>query len=254
MFANAPDNVRIAFEYCGSGPAIMLVHGGGSNRKDWHEGGYVKRLQGDFTVITPDLRGHGESDLPIDPTDYNTDKMGQDILAVADACKVEHFNLWGMSFGGKVSRYLAAQSERVAKLILMGTPMGPGTSAETREEIETFCKKWPPILQSQKDGTLDIDTLSQEDQEFMLNFNIPVIMAWGQAMAGWPTIEPTDFHCPTLWMVGSEDEEAMNSVREFGQSLEGTKVQLHIFDGLNHNQVFEEIDTVFSTMLAFTRS
>jgi pimeloyl-ACP methyl ester carboxylesterase len=31
---------------------------------------------------TVDLRGHGESDLPTDPADYTTDKMGQDILTV----------------------------------------------------------------------------------------------------------------------------------------------------------------------------
>lgn len=51
-----------------------------------------------------DLRGHGESDLPEDPADYAINKLCQDILAVADACEVERFSLWGMSYGGKVGR------------------------------------------------------------------------------------------------------------------------------------------------------
>ena len=253
-FVNTPDNFRIAYECSGSGPAIVLIHGGGGNRNEWHEAGYVKRLQSKFTVITPDLRGHGESDLPTDPADYSTDKMGQDILIVADACGVERFSIWGMSFGGKLSRYLGTRSDCIDKLILMGAPMGPGASPERRQEIEAFCKKWPPILQAYSDGTLNLETLSQEDREFMLNFNVPVIMAWGQAMANWSSIEPADFRCPTLWMVGSEDEEAMNSVREYKHSLDGTKVQLHIVDGLDHGQVFDEIDKVFLTMLAFTQS
>ena len=253
LFVSSQDKVRIAYDRRGNGPAIVLIHGGGGNRKEWHEAGYVERLQKDFTVITPDLRGHGESDLPTDPADYSTEKMTQDILSVVDACGVKRFILWGYSFGGKLSRYLGTQSRRVEKLILMGAPLGPGTSAERRQEIETFCKKWPPILQAQSDGTLDLYSLSQEDREFMRNFNIPVIMAWGQAMANWPTIEPAGFHCPTLWLVGSEDDDVMNSVMEYEQSLEGTKVQLHIVDSLDHGQVFDEIDKVFPAMLAFTQ-
>ena len=135
----------------------MLLHGGGNSRQVWHEAGYVKRLQDNFTVITPDLRGHGESGLPTDPADYTIDKMMQDVLAVADACEVERFTIWGFSFGGKVGRYLAAHSERVAKIILMGTPLGVGVSDEFRQYFEDFCAHWPPIIQAQRDGALDLD-------------------------------------------------------------------------------------------------
>ena len=80
------------------------------------------------------------------------------------------------------------------------------------------------------------------------------MMAWGQAMLDWPAVEPADFRCPTLWLVGSEDQLAMASVREYEQSLQGTRVQSHIVDGLHHEQVFDEIDRVLATMLAFTQS
>lgn len=254
LFANSPDNVRIAYDRSGTGPAIVLIHGGGSSRQDWHEEGYVRRVQEDFTVITLDLRGHGESDLPTDPADYTTDKMEQDILAVADACGVENFIIWGMSYGGKIGRYLASRSERVVKIILMGTPMGPGATGNLRQEIENSCTRWPPILQAQRDGTLDLDSLSEADRDFLLHFNVPVILAWGQAMLDWPSIQPADFMCPTLWLIGSEDQQAMDSAREYEQSLKGSRVQLQIVEGLNHLQVFEKIDRVIPTMLAFNQS
>ena len=157
LFANSPDSVRIAFDRSGTGPALVLIHGGGSNRQEWHEAGYVGRLREHFTVITLDLRGHGESGLPTEPADYTIDKMMQDVLAVADACEVECFTIWGFSFGGRVGRYMATQSERVAKIILMGTPLGLGISREFRQYIEDFCVHWPPILQAQSDGVLDLD-------------------------------------------------------------------------------------------------
>jgi pimeloyl-ACP methyl ester carboxylesterase len=254
LFATSPDGMHVAYDRNGTGPALVLLHGGGSRRQEWHDAGYVKRLQDDFTVITLDLRGHGESTMPVDPADYTIDKMLGDVLAVADACGIERFSLWGFSFGGKVSRYLAAQSGRVNKAILMGATLGTGAPGQLRQDIVDFCAHWPPILQAQRNGKLDRDSLSQDDQDFLQNFNVPVMLAWGRAMLDWPVIEPADFRCPTLWLVGSEDQNALDSVREYEQSLKGSRVQLQMVEGLNHEQVFEEIDRVFPTLLAFMQS
>jgi pimeloyl-ACP methyl ester carboxylesterase len=225
----------------------VLLHGGGGSRQDWHTAGYVQRLQGNFTVITLDLRGHGESGLPTDPVHYTTDRMGQDILAVADACGVESFILWGMSYGGKIGRYLAVQSERVEKFIMMGTPMGLGVSGQRRQEAVDFCAHWRPIVES----GLGVEALSQDDRDFMDHFNVHAMLGWVSAMLEWPTLEPADFRCPTLWLVGSEDQHAIASFAEYEQALEGSRVEVRIIDGLDHNQVFDEIDRVLLIMLAF---
>ena len=252
-FVNSPDGIQLAYDQQGTGPAIILVHGGGSDRQVWHEIGYIERLHKAFTVITFDLRGHGESSLPTDPEYYTSYKMGEDILTVASACGVEKFILWGMSYGGKVNRYVASRSNRVEKCIIMGIPMGPGVTDKMRQDIEDFCEHWTPILGAQSDGMLEPYSLSEEDREFLRDFNVPVIMAWGQAMLHWKSVEPADFLCPTLWLIGSEDQPAMDSFGKYEKSLKGSNVQYHIFEGLNHVQVLEEIDKVFPVMLAFTQ-
>jgi pimeloyl-ACP methyl ester carboxylesterase len=254
LFATSADGTRVAYDRSGTGPAIVLLHGGGGSRREWHEAGYVGRLRDEFTVIALDLRGHGESGLPTDPADYSPDKMGQDILAVADACGVERFAMWAMSYGGKVGRYLAVESERVSRLILMGTPMGPGVSGERRQEAIDFCAHWPPIVRAQQDGSLDLDALSLNDRDLLQRLNVPVMLGWVRAMLDWPAVEPADFRCPTLWLVGSEDRHAVVTLREYEESLPGSKVQVHIVEALDHNQVFDEIDRVFATMLAFTKA
>jgi pimeloyl-ACP methyl ester carboxylesterase len=109
-------------------------------------------------------------------------------------------------------------------------------------------------VQAQRDSTLDLDSLSQDDRDFLRHFNVPVMLAWVRAMLDWAVIEPADFRCPTLWLVGSEDRHAMASIKEREESLKGSKVRVHIVEGLDHEQVFAQIDKVFPTMLAFTQS
>jgi pimeloyl-ACP methyl ester carboxylesterase len=254
LFATSPDGTRIAYERSGSGPALVLLHGGGSRRQEWCDAGYVERLQENFTVIPIDLRGHGESDQPAEQADYAIDKMVQDVLAVADACGVERFIIWGFSFGSRVGRYVAAHSERVARIVLMGATMGAGFSDEFRREIADFCQHWPPILQAQRDGVLNLESLSPDDREFLQRFNVAAMMAWGQAMLDWPAVEPAEILCPALWLVGSEDRVAMISVRKYELFLPVTKVQLQVVEGLSHGQVFDEIDKVFASLLAFTQT
>jgi len=254
LFTDSPDGTRVAYDCSGTGPAIVLLHGGGGSRQEWHHAGYVSRLRDNYTVIAVDLRGHGESGLPTGPADYTVQKMLQDILAAVDACGVKQFALWGMSYGGKVGRYLAVQSERVAKLVLMGTPLGLGVTGEQRQEAIDFCAHWPPIMQALRDGVLDFESLSQKDQELLKGLNVAAMLGWVTEMLDWGSVEPADFRCPTLWLVGSEDRRAMASVRQYEEALKGSRVQVSILEGLNHEQVFDEIDRVLPIMLAFTKA
>jgi pimeloyl-ACP methyl ester carboxylesterase len=254
LFATSPDGTRIAFDVTGQGPALILLHGGNQNRQKWHELGYVERLKDHFKVVTIDIRGNGESDKPVDSADYTTDKMGQDILAVADACGVERFTIWGFSYGGNIGRYLAAQSNRVVKIIIMGIPFGLGASGDFRQFIEQFRAYWSPILQAQREGTLDIETLDEDDRDHLQHGNIPLALAWLSAMLDWRAIEPADLRCSTLWLIGSENKNTMANLKEYEASLQGTQVQLQVVEGLNHSQELTEVDRVLPAMLAFTQA
>ncbi|MHA2251858.1 MAG: alpha/beta fold hydrolase, partial [Candidatus Kariarchaeaceae archaeon] len=88
-FFLTPDDLKIAYDVEGEGPALILLHGGGQNRMSWHEMGYVTALKSSFKIITIDIRGNGESDKPDDPLSYEITKICQDIIGVADQSHVD---------------------------------------------------------------------------------------------------------------------------------------------------------------------
>lgn len=250
-FVASTNGTRIAYDVTGQGVAIILLHGGWHTRKNWHGAGYVKRLKDQFKIIAIDIRGNGESDKPTNPAAYTTDKMCQDILTVADACNVEQFAIWGFSYGANIGRYVASQSERVERFIMMGIPFGLGAQGDFRRSIEEFRDHWSPILEAKRNGTLDVTSLATEDQRSLNETNIAVDVAWLSAMLDWGAIEPADLRCPTLWLVGSKNESTMASVREYEEKLKDSKVRVAVLDGLTHFEEFAKIDQSLPLMLAF---
>ncbi|WP_420642044.1 alpha/beta fold hydrolase [Candidatus Leptofilum sp.] len=250
------DGTNIVYDVAGEGPAIMLLHGGGGGqtRKSWHEAGYVSRLQNEFKLIAMDIRGHGESDKPTAKEAYTIDKMCKDVLAVADACEIETFALWGFSYGGNIGRYLAANSNRVEKIIVIGIPFGQAASGEFRQFINEFRAHWEPILQANKGGVPNLTMLSEEDREIWQVMDVPVTLAWLTAMLDWEINEPQDLLCPALWLSGSGNESTVASIKKYRETAVQSSVQIEIVPGLTHIQEFEEIDRVFPIMLEFVKS
>ncbi|KZS75778.1 hypothetical protein A4G26_05165 [Mycobacterium kansasii] len=106
-----------AFRIAGSGPAILLVHGIGDNSTTWT--GVHAKLAQRFTVIAPDLLGHGKSDKP--RADYSVAAYAngmRDLLSVLD---IERVTVIGHSLGGGVAMQFAYQfPQLVDRLILIG--------------------------------------------------------------------------------------------------------------------------------------
>src|SRR5262245_19202104 len=110
QFVTSKDSAKIAYDVSGTGPVIILLHGGGSIRQSWHRSGYTSRLAKEFTVVTIDLRGSGQSDKPASIASYHFERITEDILAVANAVKAQRFSIWGFSYGANVGRYVASRS------------------------------------------------------------------------------------------------------------------------------------------------
>lgn len=117
------DGVNIFYEASGEGPAILLSHGYGATSQMW--AGQLELLSRDHRLIVWDMRGHGRTDSPEDPSCYSEAETVDDMAAILDAEGVERAVIGGLSLGGYMSlAFNVAYPERTDALMLFDT--GPG--------------------------------------------------------------------------------------------------------------------------------
>ena len=101
-FVAGPAGQRIHYRDQGrrDAPAIVLLHGSNASLQTWEP--LVKRLGGDFRIVTLDLPGHGLTGGTADK-DYSAGGMMAAVDVVAAKLELDHFTLGGNSMGGWVA-------------------------------------------------------------------------------------------------------------------------------------------------------
>ena len=125
------DGVSLYYEVHGSGPVILLSHGYSATSQMWR--GQVEALAKDHTLVTWDMRGHGQSDYPEDQDLYTEEHTVEDIAAILDAVGAKKAIVGGLSLGGYMSlAFNATYPERVRSLLIIDT--GPGYKNDAARE------------------------------------------------------------------------------------------------------------------------
>jgi pimeloyl-ACP methyl ester carboxylesterase len=121
---------RRAFVRAGDGPPLLLLHGIGNNCHTW--AGVIDRLAESYTVIAPDLLGHGASDKP--RGDYSIAAYANGMRDLLSVLGIEQATVVGHSLGGGIALQFAYQfPERCQRLALVGSGgLGPELSAGLR--------------------------------------------------------------------------------------------------------------------------
>src|SRR5579872_3434361 len=240
-YVAAPDGVRIAYDMTGEGPCLLLLHGHTETRSEWHETGYVERLRAEFTVVTVDVRGQGESDAPDDPAYYAVDRVHADMLAVADACGFQRFGVWGYSFGAAIALRLAARTESLTRVVIAGCPFGHTYPPDL---VERSVAQARTVLAAKERGKLDALPLTPAQRATAERLNIPAHIACLRALAAWPAVAPHELRCPALVYAGMEDEAVAPQLEIQRQGIEAAGIALHLFPGLDHAGEFVDMGTV----------
>jgi pimeloyl-ACP methyl ester carboxylesterase len=114
-----PDG-HLAYRDAGSGPPVVLLHGGGLDHRMWDD--QVPALAAEFRVLAVDARGHGWSSTPTRPFRHD-----EDLALLLDRLDLGPVALVGLSMGASTALDTAAERpDLVRAAVVVGA--GVGTS------------------------------------------------------------------------------------------------------------------------------
>ncbi len=125
------EGARIRYTAYGSGPPVILLHGGLGHSGNW--GHQVPALIGSgYRAVLIDSRGHGRSTRDARPFMYEL--MASDVLAVMDALHLRKAGLVGWSDGATIALILAMRAPaRIAGVFFFGCNMDPSGAKQITE-------------------------------------------------------------------------------------------------------------------------
>ena len=109
---------RVIYRVAGSGPPVVLIHGMLNSSSHWQA--VAQSLAGDYTVVAPDLIGHGDSAAP--RGDYSLGAHAASIRDLLAAIGMDSASIVGHSLGGGVAMQFFYQfPQRVEHLVLISS-------------------------------------------------------------------------------------------------------------------------------------
>tara|TARA_B100000315_G_scaffold259237_1_gene314452 strand:- start:195 stop:1079 length:885 start_codon:yes stop_codon:yes gene_type:complete len=256
-------------ERTGHGPPILALHGFSGNLSSWDS--FSEAAQSEFSLITLDILGHGNSDSPNNPELYGMENTVKALGELLDKLDISHVHWLGYSMGGRIA--LAAGillNKRTLSVTLESSSPGFATpeERETRiisdesladkieaEGIPAFVDYWEALPLWASQVRLP-DTVKQKLRLQRLKNN-PVGLANSLRSIG--TGAQPSFHdrlgqlqAPALFIAGEEDEKFV----DISQQMHGvlTNSQLIIVKESGHTVHLEQPDTFNRTVLGFLRA
>lgn len=236
---NPADGVGIAYRVLGDGSPLVLAHGTALSSAIWRAFGYVAALREQFTLILPDMRGHGRSDKPHEPASYAMDLVVGDILAVMDDVGHERAHYLGYSFGARVGLSLAvAAPHRLRTLTAGGGSSRPQAGSFDKlffpgcidvldhEGMTAFLDRW----NAHRPWPLDPATraaFAANDTRALVAY-----LRRSEQEPGIPDDALGSLTVPTQLFVGAEDRPRLSDTERLGALIPDSR--LAVIDGFDH--------------------
>ena len=207
---------QVAYQDCGRGSAVLLIHGMGGSSQTWRE--VMPHLATRHRVIAPDLLGHGRSSWSAPWTiDANVAALARLIEAEAAGPVV----VVGHSFGGAIALHLAAaRPELVSGLVLLDPAIGldgdrmravaeammasPDYPDAAEARAEKVNAAWADVPAEFIDDELTEHLVESPDGRYRWRICVPAMMSYWSELAR-PIVLPHN-RIPTTLLKGARSD------------------------------------------------
>jgi pimeloyl-ACP methyl ester carboxylesterase len=246
---------ELAVEVAGSGPPVVLLHGLGGTGNFFQP--QLAALAERFTVVRPDLRGHGRS-----PTvgEISIDGYRRDLLAVLDVLELDQVRLVGHSMSTvTVQHFAVAHPDRVSALALLGAVHAPAEAGQQAQRQRAATVRADGMLAVADTVVADAtSTATRRDRPVVAAFIRELLMrqhpegyAQGcEALAGATEPDTAAIGVPALLVTGADDGVGTPAVSE---ELAGllADAQVAVYPDCGHWTALEAAAQVTDDLLKF---
>jgi len=206
------EGCELHYEITGRGEPVLLLHGLGSCSLDWEN--QMPALKERYTVITLDVRGHGQSGKPRGP--YSIGLFARDVAQVLEQSAVGPVHVVGISMGGMIAFQLAVDAPRLVRTLTV-INSAPAVVPKTFSQWLTLqLRLWLPRVfglrwLAKRIASVNFPRPEQEaDRRLLaerLASNDPAAYrAATKAIIGWSVADRIrDIRCPALVVSGDHD-------------------------------------------------
>ncbi|MBC2332193.1 2-succinyl-6-hydroxy-2,4-cyclohexadiene-1-carboxylate synthase [Listeria welshimeri] len=220
----------------GEKPVLLMLHGFTGSNKTFQES--ITHLEEHFSIVAPDLLGHGKTDSPDEIARYSIERIVEDLVTILQELKIMQCFVLGYSMGGRVATaFASAHPEMVRGLILVSSSPGLAqkdlqesrVQADNRladmlesEGIRSFVDYWEKlalfasqeVLSDELKKRIRLERLAQNPNGLAMSLRG---MGTGKQPSYWNHL--ADFTFPVLLMTGSLDEKFEKIAQEMQQLL-----------------------------------
>jgi len=232
---------NIAYRVSGQGKSLVLCHALATRQELWDR--QRAALSRKFSIVSFDLRGHGESSPPGNG-DYSFESQAADVIALMDHLDISSAALVGISVGGEVAQVTAARHpHRFERLMLSSTAChtGPARASTWESRIQEAERRGMTGIASATVSRWFSESFASENAEVMewcrqcvASTNLESYVGLArviQAMDLRPMLGAIS--CPTMVLCGDQDHNTGPKTAQVLAHLIPDS-QLAIFEGSGH--------------------
>ena len=262
------DGLELHAEVAGAGPPLVLLHGFTGSADTW--AGLMATLGADYTVIAPDLIGHGRSDAPEGVERYRMPRALADLVALVRRLGHERAAWLGYSLGGRTAlQVVVHHPDAVEALILEGASPGIADDEERaarvrsdeamaerieRDGVEAFVDTWErvPLFASQ----LALPAETRAAIRATRTANTATGLANSLRGMGAGAQDPLQdrvagISVPTLLIAGELDTKYVEIARDMARTM--PDATMHAIEGAGHAAHLERPEAFQRPLLEFLR-
>jgi pimeloyl-ACP methyl ester carboxylesterase len=253
------NGITIAYQEQGQGEVIVLLHGFCGSSDYWNK--ITPLLANTYRVITPDLRGHGETEAPTGA--YTTAQMAADIAGLTEQLGVQKYTLLGHSLGGYITLALAERdATHLSSFGLIhstGYPDSEEAKANRLKAVNTIGEEGirvfvdglvPGLFAPEHLQTMAADVARAQE----IGYHMPPQGAQGAALAMRERPDRTAVMQKTtlpLLLVAGEKDKVIPMERTF--TTDGANVTKAVIKGAGHMSMYEAPAELAGIILDFMK-